>query len=218
MISHRNIASVPASIHELTKIDPKTNLSLMILPISHLYPRVSGYYYNIFMNIPSAIAESLDTLAATCSRPDPHILRACRIFEKLHGRITAAAEKGSLLKRLIFNRAMEIARERSRKINAHQAPGIIFMLKFGIADRLVFRKIRDMLGGRIQFAVSAGAPLSADVGEFVQSLGIRVLEFYALTETITGTMTTFDESRFGTVGKPMPGCEVSLAEDGEILI
>ena len=219
MISHRNIASVLASIHELTKIDPKTNLSLMILPISHLYPRVSGYYYNIFMNIPFAIAESLDTLGKNMLEARPtYFTSVPRIFEKLHGRITAAAEKGSLLKRLIFNGAMKIARERSRKINAHQAPGIIFMLKFGIADRLVFRKIRDMLGGRIQFAVSAGAPLSADVGEFVQSLGIRVLEFYALTETITGTMTTFDESRFGTVGKPMPGCEVSLAEDGEILI
>ncbi len=219
MISHRNIASVLESIHELTRIDPKTNLSLMILPISHLYPRVSGYYYNIFMNIPFAIAESLDTLGKNMLEARPtYFTSVPRIFEKLHDRIIAAAEKGSLLKRLIFNWAMKIGRERSRKINAHQAPGTIFMLKFGIADRLVFRKIRDMLGGRIQFAVSAGAPLSADVGEFVQSLGIRVLEFYALTETITGTMTTFDESRFGTVGKPMPGCEVSLAEDGEILI
>ena len=219
MISHRNIASVLESIHELTRIDPKTNLSLMILPISHLYPRVSGYYYNIFMNIPFAIAESLDTLGKNMLEARPtYFTSVPRIFEKMHDRIVATTEKGSLLKRLIFSWAMKTGRERSRKINAHQAPGIISMLKFGIADRLVFRKIRNLLGGRIQFAVSAGAPLSADVGEFVQSLGIRVLEFYALTETITGTMTTFDESRFGTVGKPMPGCEVNLAEDGEILI
>ncbi len=219
MISHRNIASVLESIHELIRIEPRTNLSLMILPISHLYPRVSGYYYNIFMNIPFAIAESLDTLGKNMLEARPtYFTSVPRIFEKLHDRIISTADKGSLLKRTIFNWAMKIGRERSRKISAHQAPGINFVLKFGIADRLVFRKIRDMLGGRIQFAVSAGAPLSADVGEFVQSLGIRVLEFYALTETITGTMTTFDESRFGTVGKPMPGCEVSLAEDGEILI
>jgi long-chain acyl-CoA synthetase len=219
MISHRNIASILESIHELTRIDPRTNLSMMILPISHLYPRVSGYYYNIFMNIPFAIAESLDTLGKNMLEARPtYFTSVPRIFEKLHGRIISAAEKGSLLKRTVFNWAMKIGRERSRKIDAHQAPGLIFMLKFRIADRLVFRKIRDMLGGRIQFAVSAGAPLSADVGEFVQSLGIRVLEFYALTETITGTMTTFDENRLGTVGKPMPGCEVSLAEDGEILI
>jgi len=219
MISHRNVASVLESIHELIRIDRKTNLSLMILPISHLYPRVSGYYYNIFINIPFAIGESLETLGQNMLEARPtYFTSVPRIFEKVHDRVCATAEKGSLLKRLIFHWAMKIGRERSRRINAHQASGTIFMLKFGIADRLVFRKIRDLLGGRIQFAVSAGAPLSADVGEFVQSLGIRVLEFYALTETITGTMTTFDESRFGTVGKPMPRCEVKLAEDGEILI
>ncbi len=219
MISHRNIASVLQSIHELIRIDPRTNLSLMILPISHLYPRVSGYYYNIFMNIPFAIAESLDTLGKNMLEARPtYFTSVPRIFEKLHDRIVATAAKGSLLKRLIFNWAMKIGREGSRRINNHVESGTIFMLKSGLADRLVFRKIRDLLGGRIQFAVSAGAPLSADVGEFVQSLGVRVLEFYALTETITGTMTTFDESRFGTVGKPMPGCEVCLAEDSEILI
>ena len=219
MISHRNVASVLESIHELIRIDPKANLSLMILPISHLYPRVSGYYYNIFMNIPFAIAESLDTLGKNMLEARPtYFTSVPRIFEKVHDRIVATAEKGSSLKRRIFHWAMKIGRERSRRINAHKAPGTIFTLKFRVADRLVFRKIRDLLGGRIQFAVSAGAPLSAEVGEFVQSLGIRVLEFYALTETITGTMTTFDESRFGTVGKPMPGCEVELAEDGEILV
>jgi long-chain acyl-CoA synthetase len=219
MISHRNVASVLESIHELIRIDPKANLSLMILPISHLYPRVSGYYYNIFMNIPFAIAESLDTLGKNMLEARPtYFTSVPRIFEKVHDRIVATAEKGSLLKRRIFHWAMKIGRENSRRINAHEAPSRMLMLKFSVADWLVFRKIRDLLGGRIQFAVSAGAPLPAEVGEFVQSLGVRVLEFYALTETITGTMTTFDESRFGTVGKPMPGCEVKLAEDGEILI
>jgi long-chain acyl-CoA synthetase len=141
-----------------------------------------------------------------------------RIFEKVHARIVSSAEKGPRLRRSIFQWAVKIGRERSRAINARQTPGTMLALKFGLADRLVFRKIRDLLGGRIWFAVSAGAPLSAEVGEFIQSMGIRVLEFYALTETITGTMTTFDECRFGTVGKPMPSCEVKLAEDGEIIV
>jgi len=219
MISHRNIASVLDSIHKLIRIDPRANLSLMLLPISHLYPRVSGYYYNIFMNIPFAIAESLEKLGTNLLEARPtYFTSVPRIFEKVHDRIVASAEKGSQLKRLIFHWAMKIGKERSRKISAQQAPGMLLNLKFGLADRLVFKKIRDALGGRVRFAVSAGAPLSADVGEFIQSLGIRVLEFYALTETITGTMTTFEESRFGTVGKPMPGCEVKLAEDGEILM
>lgn len=219
MISHRNVASVLESIHELIRIDPRANLSLMVLPISHLYPRVSGYYYNIFMNIPFAIAESLETLGTNMLEVRPtYFTSVPRIFEKVHARILSSAEKGSRLRQLIFRWAVKVGREWSRKINAHKAPGTMLTLKFGVADRLVFRKIRDLLGGRIRFAVSAGAPLSANVGEFIQSMGIRVLEFYALTETITGTMTTFDESRFGTVGKPMPGCEVKVAEDGEILI
>ena len=103
MISHRNVASVLESIHELIRIDPKTNLSLMILPISHLYPRVSGYYYNIFMNIPFAIAESLETLGKNMLEARPtYFTSVPRIFEKVHDRIVATAEKGSLLKRLIF--------------------------------------------------------------------------------------------------------------------
>jgi long-chain acyl-CoA synthetase len=219
MISHRNIGSVLESIHELIRIDPKENLSLMVLPISHLYPRVSGYYYNIFMNIPFAIAESLETLGTNMLEARPtYFTSVPRIFEKVHARIVSSAEKGPRLRRSIFQWAVKIGRERSRAINARQTPGTMLALKFGLADRLVFRKIRDLLGGRIWFAVSAGAPLSAEVGEFIQSMGIRVLEFYALTETITGTMTTFEECRFGTVGKPMPGCEVKLAEDGEIIV
>jgi long-chain acyl-CoA synthetase len=103
-------------------------------------------------------------------------------------------------------------------LNAHRPLSPALKLKFALADKLVFRKIRNALGGRLWFAVSAGAPLSAEVGEFIHSIGIDVLEFYALTETICGTMTTFEQCRFGTVGKPMPGTEVKLAPDGEILI
>ncbi|MFH1981033.1 MAG: AMP-binding protein [Pseudomonadota bacterium] len=92
------------------------------------------------------------------------------------------------------------------------------MLQFRLAKALVFDKIRQRLGGRLDFAVSAGAPLSAEVGEFINALGIRVIEFYGLTETLGGTMTTLDACRYGTVGKAMPGFEVSLADDGEILL
>jgi len=219
MISHRNIAFVLWSIHELIKIDPKTNFSLMILPISHLYPRVSGYYYNIYMNIPFAIAESIDTVGQNMMETRPtYFTSVPRIFEKVYDRIVGAAEKGSPFKRSIFHWAMAAGRERSRKITARLPMSAWLRFKCNVADRLVFQKIRNLLGGRLTFAVSAGAPLSADVGEFIHSMGIDVLEFYALTETISGTMTTFEERRFGTVGKPMAGVEVKLAPDGEILI
>jgi long-chain acyl-CoA synthetase len=191
----------------------------MILPLSHLYPRVSGYYYNIYKNIPLAIAESIDTLARNMVEVRPtYFTSVPRIFEKIYTRILSQAEKGSAVRRLIFRWALGVGRQRSRLLNAHRPLSPALKLKFALADKLVFRKIRNALGGRLWFAVSAGAPLSAEVGEFIHSIGIDVLEFYALTETICGTMTTFEQCRFGTVGKPMPGTEVKLAPDGEILI
>jgi long-chain acyl-CoA synthetase len=219
MISHDNIGFVLNSIHQLIQLEPRSNCSLMVLPLSHLYPRVSGYYYNISLNIPFAIAESIDTLAQNMIEARPtYFTSVPRIFEKVYDRISGTAEKGSALKRTIFRWAVNVGRQRSRRLNAHEALSPWLEAKFKIADSLVFSKIRNMLGGKLQFAVSAGAPLSAEVGEFIHSIGIQVLEFYALTETIAGTMTTFDECRYGTVGKPMPGVEVKLAADGEILI
>ena len=219
MISHRNIAAVLDSIHQIFDIEPEANLSLMILPLSHLYPRVSGYYYNISANIPLAIGESLETLAQNMVEVRPtYFTSVPRIFEKVYDRIHHAAGKGSKLKRALFNWAVQVGRARSRTVLAHESVSPFLAVKFRVADALVFGKIRNVLGGRLCFAVSAGAPLSAEVGEFIHSMGIQVFEFYALTETISGTMTTSEHCRFGTVGKPMPGTEVKLEPDGEILI
>lgn len=219
MISHGNIARVLQAIHEIIRINPAEHLSLMILPLSHLYPRVSGYYYNVSMNIPLAIAESLDTLGRDMADARPtYFTSVPRIFEKVYARITSTADKGSPTKRSLFRWAADVGRRRSRALNAHEPLSTGLALQFAVVDRLVFRRVREALGGRVQFAVSAGAPLSAEVGEFIHSIGVQVLEFYALTETISGSMTTFDHCRYGTVGKPMPGVEISLADDGEILI
>ena len=191
----------------------------MILPISHFYPRVSGYYYNLFNNIPFAIAESLDTLAANMLEVHPtYFTSVPRIFEKVYARITASASAGSPVKRLLFRWAVSVGRRRSRLLNGHKPLPAALRLQFAVADALVFKKIRAALGGRLTFALSAGAPLSAEVGEFIHSVGIQVLEFYGLTETVGGTMTTFDACRYGTVGRSMPGFEVKIAPDGEILM
>jgi long-chain acyl-CoA synthetase len=219
VLSHRNAVFVLKSIKDIIHIDGRSNLSLMILPISHFYPRVSGYYYNIFNNIPFAIAESLDTLAANMLEVRPtYFTSVPRIFEKVYARITATASGGSAIKRSLFTWAVSVGRKRSRLLNGHKAMPLTLRLKFAVADALVFKKIRAALGGRLTFALSAGAPLSAEVGEFIHSVGIQVLEFYGLTETVGGTMTTFDACKYGTVGRSMPGFEVKIAPDGEILM
>lgn len=219
VLSHRNAVFVLNSIKEIIHIDGRSNLSLMILPISHFYPRVSGYYYNIYNNIPFAIAESLDTLGANMLEVRPtYFTSVPRIFEKVYGRITAAASGGSAVKRLLFAWAVSVGRRRSRLLNGHKPIPPTLRFQFAVADALVFKKIRAALGGRLTFALSAGAPLSAEVGEFIHSVGIQVLEFYGLTETVGGTMTTFDACKYGTVGRSMPGFEVKIAPDGEILM
>ncbi len=218
-LSHSNAVFVLDSIKEIIHIDGRSNLSLMILPISHFYPRVSGYYYNIYSNIPFAIAESIDTLAMNMMETSPtYFTSVPRIFEKVYARITAAASGGSAVKRLLFRWAVSVGRRRSRLLNGHERVPALLRFRFAVADALVFKKIRALLGGRLTFALSAGAPLSAEVGEFIHSIGVQVLEFYGLTETVGGTMTTFEACRYGTVGRPMPGFEVKIAEDGEILI
>ncbi len=219
MVSHGNTLRVLESIDKLIRIDPAENLSLLILPLSHFYPRVSGYYYNIFKAVPLAIAESINTLAQDMNDVQPtYFCCVPRVLEKVQARITGNAEKGSFVKRRLFRWALDVGRQRSRLANNKAPMSKSLAWQFKRADRLVFQRIRERLGGRLRFAVSAGAPLSADVGEFVDALGVQVIEFYGLTETLGGTMTTFDECRYGTVGKPMPGFEIQLAPDGEILI
>jgi len=219
LLSHRNISYVLTSIDELIRVDPAANLCLLILPLSHFYPRISGYYYNLFKDITLALAESMDTLARDMAEVRPTYFCAVpRVFEKVHARISSTAAKGSALKRLVFDGAMLAGRLRSRAINGHKPLSPLLRLAYRLACLLVFDKVRAALGGRLEFAVSAGAPLSAEVGEFVHSIGIQVIEFYGLSETVGGTMTTFGECRYGTVGKAMPGFEVKLAPDGEILI
>ncbi|MDD5170006.1 MAG: long-chain fatty acid--CoA ligase [Syntrophales bacterium] len=219
MMSYRNISHVLSSIDRLIRIDAGKSLCLMILPLSHFYPRISGYYYNIFKNVPLALAESIDALARNMSEVRPtYFCGVPRLFEKVYGRIAGAAGKGPPMQRLVFRWAVRTGRRRSRLINGHQPLPLLLRLSWRLANRLVFNRIREALGGRLEFAVSAGAPLSAEVGEFIHSIGVQVIEFYGLSETIGGTMTTFEECRYGTVGKAMPGFEVKLAPDGEILI
>jgi long-chain acyl-CoA synthetase len=218
-MSYRNISHVLDSIDRLIKIDTRKSLCLMILPLSHFYPRISGYYYNIYKNVPLALAESIDALAKNMSEVGPtYFCGVPRIFEKVYARIEGTAEKGTPFKRLVFRWAVQMGRRRSRLVNARMPLPLLLRLACRMANLLVFDRIRGALGGRLEFAVSAGAPLSAEVGEFIHSIGVQVIEFYGLTETIGGTMTTFEDCRYGTVGKAMPGFEVKLAPDGEILI
>src|SRR5438477_479776 len=150
----------------------------------------------------------------------PHFICSVpRVFEKVYAKILAGVEAGSPTKKKIFNWAIGVGREVSRHQQRGQPLPAALRLKRAIAHKLVFSKLHAALGGRLQWAISGGAPLSRDIAEFFHAAGILILEGYGLTETCpAGTFNRPTRFKFGSVGQPLDNVEIKIAADGEILI
>jgi long-chain acyl-CoA synthetase len=142
-----------------------------------------------------------------------------RIFEKIYTAATASAEKAGGPKKAIFNWSIRVghrARERERQ---GEEPGFLLRRSYEIADRQVLSKIRHLFGGRLKLAVSGAAPINPEILRFFDAAGVLVVEGWGMTETSTAaTIATAEDFKFGTVGRPFPGCEVRIADDGEVLV
>jgi len=189
-------------------------VALSFLPLSHSFERMVDYCY-FYRGVTIAYAESVQTVAQNLLEVRPHVFVAVpRVYEKVMARVIENASAAGGLKTKIFRWAVGVGRQALPDRLAFRGVG----LKTRIADKLVFAKIRARLGGRFEFAMSGGAPLGRDTAEFFWGAGIPILEGYGLTETSPViSVNTFRDVRLGTVGKPMPGIEVRIAEDGEIL-
>jgi long-chain acyl-CoA synthetase len=144
---------------------------------------------------------------------------APRVFEKVYAGVKAKAKAEGGAKYRIFTWAIGVGLEVSKLRQAGNEPTGLLAMKHAIADRLVFSKIRERFGGRVEFLISGAASLSRDVSDFFHAVGLLILEGYGLTESSAGTFVNRrDRWEFGTVGTPMPGTQVRLAEDGEILL
>src|SRR3954451_7762410 len=142
-----------------------------------------------------------------------------RIFEKIYTAATAAAENAGGLKKAVFNWAIGVGQRMRETERAGKEPGYFLRRQYEIADRQVLSKIRNLFGGRIELAVSGAAPINPEILRFFDAAGVLVVEGWGMTETSTAaTIATADDFKFGTVGKPFPGCEVKIADDGEILV
>jgi long-chain acyl-CoA synthetase len=194
-------------------------VDLLFLPLAHSFGRLESFL-GIAHGLTTAFAENLDKVGENLRETRPHfIFSVPRVFEKVYARILAGVEAGSPVKKRIFHWAIGVGRQVSRlQQTGRSIPGGL-ALRHRLAHTLVFAKLHAALGGRLQWAVSGGAPLSRDIAEFFHAAGILILEGYGLTETCPAA--TFNRPRhykFGSVGQVLPGVEIKIAEDGEIVV
>ncbi len=218
MLTHRNFFSNSKALDAVTDFHAGDTI-LSFLPLSHVLERMTTFSF-LFKGATIGFAESIDTVAQNLLEVRPTIMVSVpRLFEKLYARIMDSILAGSPVKKKIFFWALGRGLAASRKAQVRTAalfPRNTIGLR--IAQKLVFSKILDKTGGRVKFFVSGGAPLSRDIAEFFHAIGLVILEGYGLTETApVVACNTFTKLRFGTVGPPVPGVEVKIAPDGEIL-
>jgi long-chain acyl-CoA synthetase len=191
---------------------------LLFLPLAHSFARLESFL-GVTHGLTTAFAENLDKVGDNLKETRPHFICSVpRVFEKVYGKILAGVEAGPPAKKKIFNWAVSVGRDVSRHQQRGQPVPATLELKRKLAHKLVFSKLHAALGGRLQWAVSGGAPLSRDIAEFFHAAGILLLEGYGLTETCPAlTFNRPDRFKFGSVGQSLPGVQLRIAADGEIL-
>jgi len=190
------------------------------LPLSHSFGKVV-LTATVGANVPTAVDGRIPRIIDNLAVVKPTWMAAApRIFEKAYNKIVTGVEQEGGLKERIFKWSLEVGREVSRLRQQHKEPSGLLALKFAIADRLVFSKIKERFGGRVKFFISGSAPLSKDMAEFFHACGILILEGYGLTESSAASFVNrLENFAFGTVGPPVPGTEVKIdPADGEVLI
>jgi len=218
ILTHWNFMSNVRAALQVFEIGP-TDTCLSFLPLSHSFERTAGYYVMMTAGATIAYAESVDTVADNMGEARPTVMLSVpRLYEKMYARVLDTVEKGSPTKQKIFHWAVASGR---RYVSEKLAGGVspVTAVKRRVASALAFRKLQARTGGRMRFFVSGGAPLSREIAEFFYAAGLPILEGYGVTETTpVVSANTFENFRFGTVGKPIPGVDVRIAEDGEILV
>ncbi len=211
MLTHGNLLANYEGILGILDIG-SNDVMLSLLPLAHVLERLAGHFFPLISGAAVAYAESPLTVAKNLTEVKPTLMIAVpRFYEKMMQRIQDAMKKTPPLRRAIFNWAMKTGKKAS-------ARGRSEGWKLRLADRLVFSKLKERVGGRLRFFVSGGAALPAEVGEFFASAGIVIIEGYGLTEASPVlSVNRIDNYRFGTVGHPLPNVEIKIADDGEIL-
>ena len=219
MLSHANLVSnVLAAAKAFPQIRPEWT-ALSFLPLCHSFERTAGHNFMIHSGVTIAYAESVERVPDNILEVRPQIMCSVpRLYEKMYARVNEKVARDSAARQAIFRWAVAVGREGFEGQLARRAPSLALRVKLALADRLVFAKVRERTGGRLQLFISGGAPLASEIARFFGAAGMLICEGYGLTET-SPVITCNRPGRMkpGTVGLPLEGVEVKIAEDGEIL-
>jgi long-chain acyl-CoA synthetase len=217
MLSHGNLASNLLASSKAIDIEPR-HTALSFLPLSHSFERITDFIY-FYRGTTIAYASSVQNVAQDLMEVRPHFFVSVpRVYEKVINRVRESIAVAPAWKRRLFAWAEGVGRRALPWRLRHTSPPGWLGVQVALADRLVFSRIRERLGGRFERATSGGAPLAPDIAQFFWGAGIEIYEGYGLSETSPVlTVNRPDKIKLGTVGPPIEGVELRIAEDGEIL-
>jgi long-chain acyl-CoA synthetase len=219
VISHGNYRSMLDMVNSTSVIEPE-DVTYLYLPLAHSFALLIqlGSF-----DLGSAIAywerDPLKILPNLAELKPTYFPSVPRIFEKIYTAATSGMEKAGGMKKRIFDWSIKVGEEMREVERSGRQPGFLLQRKYKFADEKVLSKIRALFGGNLRLAVSGAAPINPEILRFFDAAGVLVLEGWGMTETSTAaTIATPDDFKIGTIGKPFPGCEVRIADDGEILV
>jgi len=218
LLTHANFAHQSRSVAAHFDVGPGDR-SLCFLPLAHVYERswtahlLASGACNYYLENPRDVVEAL-------GRVRPNVMVSVpRLYEKVHETVIDRAARASTVRRTLFNWSLDVGYRASERVRDGRALGPALAIRHRLADRLVLSKVREAVGGDKKFLSAGGAPLGKGVAEFFHAVGLLVCEGYGLTETSPmATCNTPAQYRFGSVGKPVPECEVRIGDNDEILL
>ncbi|WP_269928285.1 AMP-dependent synthetase/ligase [Kocuria massiliensis] len=219
LLSHGNFVKLSASARQaIPEVASQQNSTLLFLPLAHVFARYI-HILSVDAGVVVGHCPDLKNLTTDIKSFSPTFLLVVpRVFEKIYNGARAKAHDGGRLKGKIFDAAERIGVRWSKTVMSARTPSPVLKTQYALVNRLVFRQLREAMGGRVEYAVSGGGPLGTHLGHFFHAAGIRILEGYGLTETTApATVGTVKDFQIGTVGPPLPGIEIMIADDGEIL-
>jgi long-chain acyl-CoA synthetase len=212
VLAHRNFVDKARAGLQAFHVD-ENDVELSFLPYAHVFERIDGIFVSMMAGASAYLSRGTDRLVEDIREVRPTIvLSVPRVYEKMYQRVMQRVRDSTGFRRSLFVWGVQVGREASRSGR--------YGVRYKIADRLVLSRVRELLtGGRLRFFISGGAPLAPEIEEFFWAVGIKILQGWGMTETASGASSNTEEHhKYGTVGRALPGFEVRVAEDGEVMV